>query len=686
MKISTKFALCFAVMAVLPLVAGSAIYLRSSAQFGKEMTGRGQALLAERITRDLKRATEQGAVSFERLRRDLLQEVRFLANDVVSRLDAAPHETIVNEIPSGFDIKAERPAPSSEQVLINLDRIHVAVAETASRDQVAGTLHRLDGLERTARTIYLRNRDLINTISVSFETGILASYPSGATKTSDDPREQDWYLRTLETGKPAWFVHPKSQHATISITAPLQRTNGIFAGVAVISVNVAPLLERILSAPHISPEASAYLFSVPEADPQLMPYQFANLTAGKGRWLIDKEQTPVLLDGDDAWLKVVSDIRTGVPGLEYIERQNSPEVWSFGPIGRADDATLHLAVSIPTSVINDARTRAETIVNAAQDKQIKNAIILAILTGVVAVSFAIFVARSLTNPIRKLHDAAAKLTEGDFSVRVNAGSRDELGALAEGFNQMVPALEEQVRVKQDLHIAEEIQQHLVGKTAPSLDGFEVAGRTIYCDETGGDYQDFIELPNGQLLALSGDVTGHGVGAAILMATARASIRSNAHHFDTVGNLVLAVNQQLSEDTSGGRSLSLLCVALRSNNKEIEWVSAGHDPAMIYDPAKDEFITLDGEDIPLGVDGSWNFTSSIFELPDNAILLATTDGVREARNKKGEQYGWARLKDVLRRTKAQACASIIEDILGDLDTFRGDAPTSDDVSILVIRPT
>ena len=120
-----------------------------------------------------------------------------------------------------------------------------------------------------------------------------------------------------------------------------------------------------------------------------------------------------------------------------------------------------------------------------------------------------------------------KVEAGNFKTRVPIHSNDELGALGEHFNQMTVGLQERYRLRRSLDLAKEVQQNLLPKTDPVVAGLDIAGKSIYCDETGGDYFDYLdssELGEQKFAVLVGDVSGHGIPSALLMATARAFIR------------------------------------------------------------------------------------------------------------------------------------------------------------------
>lgn len=691
MKIGPKLAICFVALAVLPLGAASLVYLHATGEFGQEMAERGKAALAERLTDDLRRATEHGAVSIEETRRRIAQEVRLLAADISARLAAPGPAPKDSRLDPSFVLEesiAAEPAGSTEGNgrRIDLDRMSVRVSSDAGRDQIAGTLHKLSGLSEIARTIYLRNRNTVTDITVALENGLTVSFPGGVAP-GGDPRESEWYLGTLERLETDFYGSAADGVQLVVAAAPVAFPDGRLAGVARVAIRLDSALSRALQSTQIPPEATAYLIAVPNDDPELLPHEIAAMTPEDRRWNVHASTGPLSLDGDDAWLKVVSDLRTGVPGLEYVQRGGRREVWAFGPVTRTADAALLLAAVFPAEKIDSARLRAEEVVHAAYMAQARNALAFAALAGTLAVILALVGARTLTRPIRRLHQAARLLAAGDFTVRVEVDQRkDEIGELSRGFNRMVPALEEQLKVKRDLHAAREIQQHLVPKTAPHLDGFDIAGRTVYCDETGGDYQDYIDLgSDGRLAAVIGDVTGHGIGAALLMANARAVLRANAPHAETPSALIGAVNRQLTHDAAGGRFLTLFYVQLTPGSRQFEWISAGHERTLLYDPADDSFTYLDGDGIPLGVDGDWTFTAATAEIPEGGLLVAYTDGIREAGNDKGENYGIERLKTAVRDARQRGSRAVCEHILADLDAFRGGATVIDDVSVLVIRP-
>jgi sigma-B regulation protein RsbU (phosphoserine phosphatase) len=158
--------------------------------------------------------------------------------------------------------------------------------------------------------------------------------------------------------------------------------------------------------------------------------------------------------------------------------------------------------------------------------------------------------------------------------------------------------------KKALRLAGEVQKSLLPQDAPQVPGFEICGKTISCDEIGGDYYDFIMGPGtqkNQLSVVVGDISGHGVDSALLMTTARAFLRMRASQPGSITDIVSAMNRHLAEDVSDtGKFMTLFYLKVDVKKRSVEWVRAGHEPAWLYDPNKNRFDELRGPGMALGV--------------------------------------------------------------------------------------
>jgi serine phosphatase RsbU (regulator of sigma subunit) len=236
-----------------------------------------------------------------------------------------------------------------------------------------------------------------------------------------------------------------------------------------------------------------------------------------------------------------------------------------------------------------------------------------------------------------------------------------------------------------LNLAQEVQQNLLPQRPPQLESIDVAGRSLYCDETGGDYYDYIELPNRSLGIVVGDVSGHGVSAALLMASVRGYLRARATLSSSTGDIITGVNRLISEDTAEtGQFMTLFYLVVESRSNRITWVRAGHDPGFLYCPHTDQFEELSGAGLALGVDESWNFEDYNRTVKPGQIVLLTTDGIFEAHSPEGEMFGKVRFKEVVRQNAGLEAEGIRKAVFEAVTEYRGDEPQEDDITLVVLK--
>ena len=252
---------------------------------------------------------------------------------------------------------------------------------------------------------------------------------------------------------------------------------------------------------------------------------------------------------------------------------------------------------------------------------------------------------------------------------------------------MVPRLEEAVELRHTMELATEIQQSLLPERDPDLPALEIVGRCRYCDDTGGDYYDFIDTApargGGTLIAL-GDVAGHGFPAALLMASARAALRCAAAGDLPLPTMLDRVNHVLNSDRNF-RFMTLVLLVIDPSRGTARWASAGHDPAIVLHHASNDFSELVGGSAPLGVEDDMVYEEYTRDaLGPGDVIVIGTDGIWEAVNPEGAMYGKQRLRDVVRENAHAPVAAIADAIEADLRRFRATAPQRDDITFVVIR--
>jgi len=294
----------------------------------------------------------------------------------------------------------------------------------------------------------------------------------------------------------------------------------------------------------------------------------------------------------------------------------------------------------------------------------------------------------VTIGIKKISVAADDLANGKFGDPLEVTTRDEVGELTGNFNKMTHQLRHRLELKEAINIAREVQQNLLPREGYTGDGVKISGVSIYCDETGGDYFDILQFPqsDGKVGVVVGDVVGHGVGAALLMTTVRALVRSRLAQPGSLDEVMNDVNKLLYQDTvKSGSFVTLFYLEYDQPKGVLRWVRAGHDPAMVYTPADDTFSELKGKGMALGVDLDWRYECC--EIPvgtETKLILVASDGAWEVENDSGEQFGKERLKELFAAQNGSDPDIIVKRIIGKITDFRGDTPQADDITLAVIK--
>ncbi len=239
-----------------------------------------------------------------------------------------------------------------------------------------------------------------------------------------------------------------------------------------------------------------------------------------------------------------------------------------------------------------------------------------------------------------------------------------------------------------LNVAQEVQQSLLPQYPPKEKRFDIAGGSLYCDETGGDYYDYIKLPcvgsNVYGIAI-GDVSGHGISSALLMAGVRAYLRSRATQAGSVAEILTDVNRLVSADTmETSQFMTLFFLMIEAQTGRLTWVRAGHDPALLYSPDSEHFEKLEGKGLPLGIDENWQYRDYSATVKPGQIVILTTDGALEARNQKGEMFGRDRFKEIIHRNANLEAEGIRLAIIDAVAAFRGKAKQEDDITLVVSK--
>ena len=258
-----------------------------------------------------------------------------------------------------------------------------------------------------------------------------------------------------------------------------------------------------------------------------------------------------------------------------------------------------------------------------------------------------------------------------------------------GIVRDVSELQRGRELDQALRMASDIQKHLLPRRPPDVPGFDVAAGSRYCEATGGDYYDFIPLSGSageRLGCLVGDVSGHGIAAALLMSMAKGGIWAGVERFgEDLDGLFRSLNNHLVRHFEDDRFMTLFFAWLNPENRSFCWTSAAHGPVLLYRRDRGLIEELSTSGPPLGILSDCPYPASgPCCLAPGDLLLIGTDGLWEARNGAGEMFGGRRLRQVLASWADKPAAAIYGAILDKVQAFRVPLYQDDDMTLMVVK--
>jgi serine phosphatase RsbU (regulator of sigma subunit) len=243
------------------------------------------------------------------------------------------------------------------------------------------------------------------------------------------------------------------------------------------------------------------------------------------------------------------------------------------------------------------------------------------------------------------------------------------------------------RLQHDLSVARTIQRSLLPGESPKIRGFEVSGWNLPADETGGDFFDWQFLPDGKLLVALADVTGHGIGPALLAAVCRAYARANFSLSSDLFRAMTRINADIGNDLTQGRFVTFVAAICQPDSPHVDLLSAGHGPLFVYFLHEDRFQEMKAQGLPLGVAAELDSEPPVhLEMKPGDMLLLITDGFLEWENSSREQFGVRRMEEVIRGCKEKAPEEIIQTLYKAVIAYSGGTPQKDDLTAVVVKRT
>lgn len=708
MKIQKKLSLLFVAGALLPLIVVTFFHHTSMHQLGKEIAWFTQKMLASNERELLRNTVNDYGRILTRDRKALEMAVRLQAREVERYLAAPSPSSPDVHFPEEFtldkkpEINKNLSSEESENIYndkgppvwINYHHQVFFLPKGVKRSDISNEISKLSKLVDTYQFINNLYPKLIYWQHTTLESGLHSSYPAHARFPSDyDPRKTSWYMKTMNNQSMTWSMAKTMANKTKTqmVAMPIHFPNGSTVGVTAIHVLFTSTFQALKLPESWEQHAATILVLFePKKDSsgRLKVLVQENVQEFQGLFEKKSENYDIYLtnDGSQGFKNFLKDASEGKSGIQKVSYKGQDLLYAYGIHEIGEPFPL---IILPYEQVTNQATELRELVQEKTDKWLQLTGIVLIGAGFLSFFLAFISANSVITPVMELSGAAKRMAHGDYQSKVEINSKDEFGELGQIFNEMGPKLQESERMRHALAVAKETQQYLLPKSAPKLKHFDICGTSIYSDETGGDYYDFIELlDNGtdKLGIAVGDVSGHGIGPALLMASARGVIRSNASCYsDNLIRLFEMLNYHLVRDTGDSQFLTLFYGILDAENKSLTWISAGHDPALRLVFRTGEIQELANTGMPLGISKEATYEQSgPLVMENNDLIIIGTDGIRETRNPKGEMFGRERLGQLLRTYSYLRTRDLCKKVIDVLTEFREDTPQEDDLTMVIIK--
>lgn len=326
------------------------------------------------------------------------------------------------------------------------------------------------------------------------------------------------------------------------------------------------------------------------------------------------------------------------------------------------------------------------------------AILFLIIQGV-ALLMGLALARSITSAIHELFTGTERVRHGDFTHRIEVASNDQLGELAQSFNDMTGSIEgllqtaaEKKRLEEELRIARQIQMSLLPRGPLDVPGLAVTALCVPAREVGGDYYDFFHLPGDRLGVLIADVSGKGTSAALYMAELKGLVLALSQANDSPRELLIEVNRIISDNLDSRSFITMTYGVIDRGAGVLTYCRAGHTP-LIYRPSgsdsESQVLTPSGLVVGLRIPGAAEKFSDLLheeriDLSVGDVITLYTDGITEAMNPAGDLFGDARLSRIIAEHGHLSSGELRERILREIEAFVGDADQHDDMTMILVK--
>ncbi|MGB7788211.1 SpoIIE family protein phosphatase [Methanoregula sp.] len=561
-----------------------------------------------------------------------------------------------------------------------------------------GEYKALEGINDLLVAVYHADENMSGTYVVT-DSGILRIYPwADMPGQMPDLRQRAWFLGAENTSGIYWSEpYRDSAGKGLVVTAakaiPTKYGTWVIGSDVTVDVINAEFLNRTL-------DGRGYAVLI---DNQGNIISRPGLSAGNSSLDETFEQENVFTGSDPALIALGRNMTAGKTGVEKVRFNGRYTYVAYAPVMSRN---WSFAVSMPVDEITAPVDKTRDKIAAAtrdagfrinnQTEQFLGIFALLFLSLlIIVVLLSVWLARIITRPVELLKQGTLALGQGDLDYRLDIQTGDEFEDLAAAFNHMAGDLRQKIedlrrttaekeRYTREMEIAKEIQETFLPESAPKIPEAEICATTIPAMEIGGDLYDFIPAGENRWAFVIADVSGKGVSAALFMALSRTLIHASGGAEADPTAAIRQANRLIYEDGRSSMFITVFYGVFDPGRMTFSYVNAGHNPPLLIrgDPPGSQ--VLEGRGIALGVVPVVDIPATTIRLLPGDLIVMYTDGVTEAFNEQDASFGEERLVASITRNRSRPAEEIMALLLDDIRQFCGNAPQSDDITLIVIR--
>lgn len=557
----------------------------------------------------------------------------------------------------------------------------------------------LGNLEYVFKPVITAEKEMITTIYIGTESGFMISYDSradlgdtaAAAEEYYDYFNASWYTSAKEAGKPIFtdtYPDTYGRGLTISCAAPFYDEDKCFAGVVCMDILITDLNKTII-------------------DIDLGKNSYAMLIDKNGRIIASPQMTSEQTEFDnilrDLSLPAYEAKDKLLSGNTGVTLTSSDIYYAYTPVASAD---WTLAIHVPASDITEPIAQIRESINSKTDdtaasmrRNILTAILIFVISFAVIIFIVVILARRfavrLTMPLLSLRNDVGEIRRGNLEYRAEIHDNDEIGDLADSFNHMALSLEQYIndltlvtaekeRIGAELDVAKHIQASMLPCIFPAFPErleLDIYATMTPAKEVGGDFYDFFLVDDDRLAMVMADVSGKGVPAALFMVIAKTLLKNVTQTGLSPKAVLEKVNNQLCINNEAEMFVTVWLGILEISTGKLTCANAGHEYPVIKRAGGDYELVKDKHGFVLaGMEGS-RYKEYTLQMESGDRLFLYTDGVAEATNIHNELYGTDKMLVALNRSKDMNCEILLRRMKKEIDSFVGEAPQFDDITML-----